>query len=230
MDLPLLAEHATKPYSPMETKHKVYLIGGTSHAGKSTVAQALSDKLCWDYQPTDKLARHPGRPWRPDREPVKRFVAHHYLSHTPDELVASVIHHFKKNVWPLVLEIVTERATKPLTNCLVMEGAALLPDLVTQLGFENVASVWLTASDGFFRQRIHQSSLYEIKSEEEKELIDRFIERERSISQRTQETVSTFDLPIIDIEKYPDSKELERVVMSTLASQNQPRHADAPFE
>ncbi len=214
----------------METKHKVYLIGGTSHAGKSTVAQALAAQLCWDYQPTDKLARHPGRPWRPNREPVKCFVAHHYLSHTSDELVASVIHHFKKNVWPLVVEIVTERATKPLTNCLVMEGAALQPDLVMQLDFENIASVWLTASDAFFRQRIHQSSLYDIRSEDEKELIDRFVERECSISQRTKETVSTFDLPVIDIEKYPDPKELERVVLSTLANQNQPRRAEARFE
>ncbi len=214
----------------METKYKVYLIGGTSHAGKSTVAQALADKLCWDYQPTDKLARHPGRPWRPNREPVKRFVAHHYLSHTPDELVASVIHHFKKNVWPLVVEIVTERATKPLTNCLVMEGAALQPDLVMQLDFQNVASVWLTASDEFFKQRIHQSSLYEIRSEEEKELIDRFVERECGISQRTKETISSFDLPIIDVEKYPDPKELECVVLSTLTSQNQPRRAEARFE
>ena len=214
----------------METKHKAYLIGGTSHAGKSTVAQALAEKLCWDYQPTDKLARHPGRPWRPNREPVKRFVAHHYLSHTHDELVASVIHHFKKNVWPLVAEIVTERATKPLTNCLVMEGAALQPDLVMQLDFQNVASVWLTASDEFFRQRIHQSSLYEIRSEEEKELIDRFVERECGISQRIKETISSFDLPIIDVEKHPDPKELERVVLSTLASQNQPRRAEARFE
>ncbi len=38
------------------------LIGGTSHAGKSTLAQSLAAKLGWNYLSTDKLARHPGKP------------------------------------------------------------------------------------------------------------------------------------------------------------------------
>ncbi len=42
---------------------RVILIGGSSHAGKSTLGQAIAAKLGWSYRSTDKLARHPGRPW-----------------------------------------------------------------------------------------------------------------------------------------------------------------------
>lgn len=42
---------------------RVILIGGSSHAGKSTLAQALAAELGWSYGSTDKRARHPGRPW-----------------------------------------------------------------------------------------------------------------------------------------------------------------------
>ncbi|MEL7245323.1 MAG: 2-phosphoglycerate kinase, partial [Cyanobacteria bacterium J06573_2] len=44
-------------------KTRIILIGGSSHVGKSTLAQSLANKLNWNYISTDKLARHPGRPW-----------------------------------------------------------------------------------------------------------------------------------------------------------------------
>lgn len=40
---------------------RVILIGGSSHVGKSTLAQYQAAKLGWNYRSTDKLARHPGR-------------------------------------------------------------------------------------------------------------------------------------------------------------------------
>jgi 2-phosphoglycerate kinase len=43
---------------------RVVLIGGTSNVGKSTVAQAVAERLGFEYLSTDELARHPGRPWR----------------------------------------------------------------------------------------------------------------------------------------------------------------------
>lgn len=43
---------------------KVILIGGSSHAGKSTVAESLAAKLGWSYLSTDRLAAHPGLPLR----------------------------------------------------------------------------------------------------------------------------------------------------------------------
>ncbi|MGD1875429.1 MAG: hypothetical protein ACFB02_20525 [Mastigocoleus sp.] len=39
------------------SQRRIILIGGTSHAGKSTLGQALAITLGWDYCSTDKLAR-----------------------------------------------------------------------------------------------------------------------------------------------------------------------------
>jgi 2-phosphoglycerate kinase len=49
--------------SKLINETRVILIGGSSHVGKSTLGQSLAAKLGWSYCSTDKLARHPGRPW-----------------------------------------------------------------------------------------------------------------------------------------------------------------------
>jgi len=69
---------------------KLVLIGGTSHAGKSTPARRLAGDLGWDCLSTDQLARHPGRPWRAD-QPVPEDVVAHYRELSDSELVDSVL-------------------------------------------------------------------------------------------------------------------------------------------
>ena len=66
---------------------RVILISGPSHAGKSTLAHSLSLKLGWSRKSTDKLARHPGRPWTINQKPVPEHVTEHYLSLSVDELI-----------------------------------------------------------------------------------------------------------------------------------------------
>ena len=90
---------------------RVILIGGSSHVGKSTLADSLAAKLGWAQISTDKLARHPGRPWQPEPQQVPDHVAEHYLSLSVRELIEDVLHHYKVNVWPQVEAIVTATAT-----------------------------------------------------------------------------------------------------------------------
>src|SRR5687767_6850308 len=90
---------------------RVILIGGSSHVGKSTLAQSLASELGWSYRSTDKLAKHPGRPWRTPPKTVPEHVAEHYLTLSVEELIADVIRHYRDNVWPLVEDIVTSHAT-----------------------------------------------------------------------------------------------------------------------
>lgn len=82
------------------------LIGGSSHVGKSSLAKSLASRLGWTQISTDKLARHPGRPWRREQEKVPNHVAEHYLSLSVDELLKDVLHHYKENVWQMVEAIV----------------------------------------------------------------------------------------------------------------------------
>ncbi len=144
---------------------RVVLIGGSSHAGKSTLAQSLASHLGWSYRSADKgLAPHPGRPWQVKPREVPKHVADHYLSLSVDELITDVLRHYKDNVWPLIKDIVTSHATDLSTDRLILEGSAILAELDVTLTLNNTAAIWLTASNELFEQRIYSTSHFETKS------------------------------------------------------------------
>jgi len=146
---------------------RVLLIGGTSNVGKSTVAQAIAGKLGFDYMSTDKLARHPGRPW-PTPPP---HVIDHYRSHTTDELITSLMTHYEK-LWPRIEDLITTHKTG-----MVLEGSGIWPDHVANLTVPNTAAIWLTADKQVIQARVHAISHYETATNDERHLIDQFLAR-----------------------------------------------------
>ena len=168
---------------------RVILIGGTSHSGKSTLAQALAAKIGWECRSTDKLARHPGRPWKNDGTEVPPHVVEHYSTLSVDDLVADVLGHYQRTVLPLVEELVRVRASDPSAGGLVLEGSALWPEFVAPLRSGNVAAVWLTASEQLLRQRIHAESRYEEKSIQQQLLIGKFLERTLLYGRRMNQAI-----------------------------------------
>ena len=147
------------------TNLKVILIGGSSHAGKSTVSETLAAKLGWSYLSTDKLAAHPGRPWR--RTPgdkVMDIVAEHYLSLSVDELMEDVLRHYRVNVWPQVEELVESYVNDTSANGLVLEGSALWPEFATDLDFRQGRRTMAYGREETFRQRIYTNSRYSTKA------------------------------------------------------------------
>ena len=108
---------------------RVILIGGSSHTGKSTLSRSLAAKLGWSYRSTDKLARHPGRPWvGANGNAIPEYVAEHYRSRSVDALFFNVLSHYRENVFPQVEAIVHLS-----TECLILEGSALWPEFVANL-------------------------------------------------------------------------------------------------
>ena len=175
---------------------KVIIIGGPSHAGKSTLAQHLSKSLGWPVIATDHLARHPGRPWKTPPERVPQHVAEHYLSLSVDELLADVLRHYQ-SLWPTVSDLVAHRKTN-----LIMEGSALWPEWVGPVLSDNVAALWLTASDDFLKQRIYQASEYDKTVGEPKEMIHRFAERTLSYNQQMMTVLHRLGLPSVNVERF----------------------------
>lgn len=180
-------------------KPRILLIGGASHVGKSTLAQSLAAHLGWQYRATDRLARHPGRPWPTESQPVPHHVAEHYRLLSADELIADVLHHYRETVWPLIEAIVTVH-TAVASDQLVLEGSALLPELVESLNFDNIAAIWLTTSNEFLSRRIYAASDYKSKSDREKIIIDRFLQRNNLFNDRTLNTVNQLGLTNVNVE------------------------------
>lgn len=172
---------------------KAILIGGTSHAGKSTLARYLSEVLGWKTVSTDSLARHPGRPWKTLPETVPPPVADHYLSLSIDELLADVLRHYR-GLWPTISDL-TARSETPL----VVEGSALWPQWAATLASPNVAAVWLTASDDFLRQRIYAASGFE-NTDDRQEIIRKFVGRTLLYNQQMMEVVHRVGLPSMNVE------------------------------
>ncbi|QWF84692.1 AAA family ATPase [Amycolatopsis sp. CA-230715] len=159
---------------PSLREARVILIGGTSNVGKSTVAQALADRLEYEYRSTDKLARHPGRPWpTPDRA-VPAHVAEHYRTLTVDELITSVLEHYQR-LWPRVEQLIADRAAND--TGLVLEGSGLWPALVAELTVPRTAAIWLTAEKTVLSDRMRAASGYEEADQEHRHLVEKFLGR-----------------------------------------------------
>ena len=179
---------------------QVVLIGGTSHAGKSTLAQSLGRTLGWECISTDSLARHPGRPWKALQKPVPSHVVEHYSSLSAEALLADVLQHYQR-MWPGIEDMVRRHASVSSKDGLILEGSALWPVSVASLTVENVRAVWLTASDEFLCQRIYSESQFDEATDQEKKLIQKFIDRTLLYNQRMIEEVRRLGLISINVEE-----------------------------
>ncbi|WP_405662629.1 AAA family ATPase [Streptomyces sp. NBC_01166] len=177
---------------------RVVLIGGTSNVGKSTVARAVADRLGFECLSTDKLARHPGRPWRTPEWEVPPHVAEHYGTLTVDELIRSVLDHYER-LWPRIEELITARAAEGGTGTgLVLEGSALLPVPVAELEVRRTAAVWLTADDAVVRARVRTAGRYETATAAEQHLMDQFLARTGRYQELMLDAVDRLGLDRVD--------------------------------
>jgi len=178
---------------------RVILIGGSSHAGKSTLARSLADTLGWRLLSTDTMARHPGRPWRSPPEPVQDHVAEHYLTLSVGELITDVLRHYRIKVWPTVQTLIRSATAEASSDRLILEGSALWPEFVATLSFDGVAALWLTASEETIRQRIHRESLYRSKSAIERMMVDKFLDRTLAYNTRMIDLVDRHGFLRLDV-------------------------------
>ena len=185
--------------SKIRSDLRVILIGGSSHVGKSTLSRSLADRLGWRLISTDKMARHPGRPWRSASERLPDDVAKHYLTLSVGELISDMLHHYRVNVWPKVETLVRSATAEASSDRVILEGSALWPDLVATLSFDGIAALWLTASDDVFRKRIHGESRYHSRSAIERSMVDRFLDRTLAYNERMIDSVNRHGFRLVDV-------------------------------
>jgi 2-phosphoglycerate kinase len=183
----------------MKHDQRVILIGGSSNVGKTAVAGEISDRLGWHQRSTDRLARHPGRPWQPKPLNVPVHVAEHYLGLSTEALIESVLAHYQ-NVWPLIENLIREYAEAQDAG-LVLEGSAVWPANVSSLRLPHVSAIWLTASDELFRTRILHESQYALADQRGKKMVDKFLERTLSFNRLMMNEVLRLGLPYLVVEQ-----------------------------
>ncbi|MFJ9732721.1 hypothetical protein ACIRUL_15425 [Streptomyces sp. NPDC101171] len=198
---------------------RVVLIGGTSNVGKSTVAQVVAERLGFECLSTDRLARHPGRPWRTPEWQVPRHVAEHYGSLTVDELITSVLGHYDR-LWPRIEELITAHATEDRGRTgLVLEGSALWPVRVARLRVPHTAAVWLTTDDSVLRARVHAGGCYEAATDEERLLMDKFLARTERYQTLMIDAIDRLGLERIDAGRGRSAVELADTVLAAADAQ-----------
>ncbi len=187
---------------------RVILIGGTSHAGKSTLAQALASKLEWCLISTDSLAAHPGRPWKKGTRPLSKEVADYYLSLSVEELIRDVLRHYS-GMWPGIDALVRKHATNHTADRMVLEGSALWPERVHALrDLNNLAMFWLTADDDLIESRILAQSRYEDGTSTEKAPVEKFVARSIRYNELMVSAVNKLGLVSIDVGRASSLDEL----------------------
>jgi 2-phosphoglycerate kinase len=196
---------------------RVALIGGTSHAGKSTTARVLAARLGGETISTDKLARHPGRPWPTPDWVVPDHVAEHYRTLGPDALLASVLAHYG-SMWPMVVELIETRVAETQAPPLVLEGSALWPALVAELDLPTVRAVWLTADDAVFDDRIRRESGLDAAEPTGRQLIESFAARTRLYNAEMLAQVRRLGLPLVEVTAAMSEDEVADAVLAALGA------------
>lgn len=166
------------------------LILGTSHVGKTTCATKLAERLGWSLTSTDKLGRHPGRPWTGVPAPVIEF----YTSLSDDAIHWFLrVHH--QNIQPVIGATIEDVRGSGF----ILEGAALRPEYLADWNVEDVLAVCLTADDAVLRDRIFATSGYAQQPNDVKTATDRFIERSLRENKALVEAAQAHRVEVIDV-------------------------------
>jgi 2-phosphoglycerate kinase len=178
---------------------RVILIGGTSGVGKTTTARSLAARLGWEHVSTDRMARHPGRPWTDSPyDPVPEHVLAHYRMLSVDQLVAEQLRHYER-LWPTVAELATTHATDPAAARLIIEGSGILPDGVAALDAREIAAVWLTAEPALLSARIREVSRFDEAPEVERALVRAFTGRTLGYERIVMAAVRHHRFPVVAV-------------------------------
>ncbi len=185
----------------MAAAPSVLLIFGTSHVGKSTLADRLGEILEWRVESTDTLGRHPGRPWPEVKEPVAE-----YYSSLTDETIYWFLRVHHENMWPLLRQKISG-ACKANAG-LILEGTALRPEYIAELDGQQVSAIGLHADPNVIRKRIERESSYSKRADGHKLLIDKFIARSLSDNDDIKEAAEQHGLRLVNV---ADLQSLDRI-------------------
>ena len=187
------------------------LLLGTSHVGKSTCAEAVGRAVGWPVVSTDKLGRHPGRPWTGTPDPVIEF----YLRMTDDAIHWFLLMHHE-NMRPVIQERL--RALRAAGAGFVLEGAALRPEHLSGWEVGDALVACLYVERRVLRERLLSASDHSRQDDRIKVAIDRFAERSLRENEALVQAAIGHGVRVVDVTDPHDADRLAGELASRLAS------------
>ena len=109
--------------------------------------------------PTDSLARHPGRPWSSAGHDVSPFVLEYFASQGQPQLCRAVIKHYRR-LLPHLTALINHHCQYG-DGLLIVEGSAVLPELLARFRDDAVSGLWMTAPHATIVERIRVSANFD---------------------------------------------------------------------
>ena len=94
----------------------------------------------------------------------------------------------------------------------MLEGSAILPELVNEISGVEVSSLWLVAPKNLLRERIRRMSSYETRLESERSLIDTFIRRAVGFDEQLRVSLADTGLQSIQVSQGVSADQLAETV------------------
>lgn len=176
----------------MAAKPRSLFLLGTSHVGKSTSACALGAAAGVAVISTDKLGRHPGRPWAGAPHEVLEFYQNlnnntiHWLLRAHHENMRAIIQNRVREMFQA-------------SRAFVLEGSALRPEYLSAWDIDDALSICLHADDNTLRRRIEVASNRSAQGKPMKIAIDKFIERSLRENAALAEAAERHGVTLFDV-------------------------------
>ncbi|RPI19863.1 MAG: hypothetical protein EHM58_00285 [Ignavibacteriae bacterium] len=186
---------------------KVILIGGAPFTGKSTLARELAAKFNYACISTDDLgtavkAISPDPAFNPMKDlPHWKY----YQEHTVQELFDHTILYHQK-LMPSVKAVIEGHSKTGYPA--VIEGWALYPDWVDSLPYENIDSLWLTASKVILKTRVLADKLFYSDVPDPDIFINHYSERNVWLNKKIEADAKSLGMKIIEIDSNTDRENL----------------------
>lgn len=185
----------------MAAKLRNLFLLGTSHVGKSTCALALGAAAGMAVMSTDKLGRHPGRPWTGVPEEVEEFY-----QNLSDDTIHWFLRAHHENMRSVIQNCITEM--HQTSRAFILEGSALRPEYLSAWNIGDALSICLYANDDHLRRRIEAESNRAAHGKPMQIAIDRFIERSLRENEALAEAADRNGVTLFNVTHVTSAKSL----------------------
>ena len=152
---------------------KVVLIGGSPMSGKTTLATKIASKYLCNCISTDDIAQVIQTVI--DVNPMKELdYREYYVRKSIDDLVKDIIEYHEK-IWPSIKRLIDIHST--WSNPIIIEGWALYPRLVKELGAKNIKNIWLVCDEKVFVERLIESKEFYLGATDVDLMISNYLKR-----------------------------------------------------